>query len=122
VEHAKSGKIETERVIEAGLSSSDLTKLLAQADIIAIQNEVNELQDEIMLKGIQEELAELKNDVRKLERDLTGVRSDGYMNESEMEGDVPILAAQRERVKTNMGITLEQAELEYARNVTQIMF
>lgn len=105
VEHAKSGKIDTERVTGAGLSSSDLTKPLTQADITAIQNEVNELQDEIMLKGIQEELSELENDVRRLERDLARVRSDGYTIESEMEADVTILAAQWERVKTNTGIT-----------------
>ena len=103
MEHAKSGKIETERVTEAGLPSSDLTKPLTQADIITLQNEVNELQDEIMLIGIQEELAELENDVRKLERDLAGVRSDGYTIESVMEADVTILAAQMETSQDQHG-------------------
>jgi len=108
VEHTKSGKIEAERATGAGLSITDLTKPLTQADIIALQSEVNDLQDEMMLKGIQEELAELENDVRELERDLAGVRSDGYTIERELEADVTIMAAQWERVKANTGITLEQ--------------
>ena len=120
VEHAKSGKIEAERVTGAGLSITDLTKPLTQADIIALQSEVNELQDEMMLKGIQEELAELENDVRELERDLAGVRSDGYMIESEMEADVTILAAQWERIKTNTGITMEQQTALLSEQMTSI--
>ena len=108
VERAVSGKLEAERTSGAGLSIADLTKPLTQTGIIALQNEVNQLQDEMMLKGIREELAQLENDVRALERDLGGVRSDGYIIESELEADVAILSAQWERVKTNAEATLEQ--------------
>jgi hypothetical protein len=57
---------------------------------------------------IREELAELENDVRVLERDLAGVRSGGYTIERELEADVAILAAQWERVKTNTESMMEQ--------------
>ena len=120
VEHAKSGKIEAERTTGAGLSITDLTKPLTRADIIALQSEINELQDEMMLKGIHEELAELENDVRELERDLAGVRSDGYTIESELEVDVTILAAQWERVKANTEITLEQQTALLSEQMTSI--
>jgi hypothetical protein len=120
IEQAKSGKLEAERATGAGLSISDLTKPLTQTDIIALQNEVNELQDEMMLKGIREELAELENDVRALERDLTGVRSDGYTVESELEDDVAILVAQWDRVKTNAETTMEQQIALLSQQMTSI--
>jgi predicted nucleic acid-binding Zn-ribbon protein len=120
VERAKSGKLEAERATGAGLSIADLTKPLTQTDIIALQNEVNELQDEMMLKGIREELADLENDVRALERDLAGVRSDGYNIESELEADVAILAAQWDRVKTNAETTIEQQTALLSEQMTSI--
>jgi hypothetical protein len=120
VERAKSGKLDAERTSGAGLSVTDLTKPLTQADIIALQNEVNDLQDEIMFKEIRQELAELENDVRTLERDLAGVRSDGYAVESELEADVAILAVQWERVKNNVEDTIEQQTTLLNEQMTSI--
>lgn len=109
---AKSGKIEDDRASGSKLSFTDLTKPLAHADLIAVQNEVNELQDELMLKEVRAELEQLENEVRNLERSLVGVRARGYAIEPELEADLQVLIAQWERVKRNAETTLEgQARL-----------
>jgi ribosomal protein S27AE len=74
----------------------------------------------MMLKGIRDELAELENDVRALERDLAGVRSDGYAVESELEADVAILGVQWERVKTNAETTMEHQSALLSGQMTAI--
>lgn len=112
IEKSKSGKIEEERTSGSNLSFTDLTKPLNQADLIAVQAEVNELQDELMLKDVRAELEQLENEVRTLERKLAGVRARGYAVEPELEADLQVLTAQWERVKRNAQITLEnQARL-----------
>ena len=57
VRNAKSGKIEEERATGSKLSFSDLTGPLTEADILDLQNEINELQDELMLKDLQSEIS-----------------------------------------------------------------
>ncbi|MDH5508476.1 MAG: hypothetical protein OEZ02_14735, partial [Anaerolineae bacterium] len=104
---AKSGKIEEDRTSGTGLSFTDLTGKLTSADIMELQNEVNELQDEMMLQDTRGELADLENEVRSLERDLTGLRGRGYAVEKSLEADIQVLAVQWDRIKSRAEITLE---------------
>ncbi|HSF82660.1 MAG TPA: hypothetical protein VLA49_15600 [Anaerolineales bacterium] len=107
IERVCSGQIETERATgSSGLSMSDLTRPITNADMLGLQAEVNALQDEMMLKGSRQELANLENDVRSLERKLAEVRARGYVIEKDLEADIAVLSAQWERVKTNAEATI----------------
>jgi len=99
VRDAKSGKIEEERATGSGLSFADLTGEITEADIVEVQNEVNELQDEMMLKDTQNELAELENEVNSLSRELADLRARGYVIEKSLEVDVEVLTVQWEKMK-----------------------
>lgn len=99
VRDAKSGKIEEERATGSGLSFVDLTGEITEADIVEVQNEVNELQDEMMLKDTQNELAELENEVNSLSRELADLRARGYVIEKSLEADVEVLTVQWEKMK-----------------------
>lgn len=99
VRDAKSGKIEGERATGSGLSFADLTGEITEADIVEVQNEVNELQDEMMLKDTQDELAELENEVNSLSRELADLRARGYVIEKSLEVDVEVLTVQWEKMK-----------------------
>lgn len=107
IERARSGKIEKERATGSGLSYDDMTGVLTSGDLMALQNEVNELQDEMMLKDVHGELAELENEVSSLERDLIDLRAKGYAVEKSLEADVSVLTAQWERIKARAEKTLE---------------
>ncbi len=107
LERARSGKIEEQRVSAGGgLSVSDLTRTLTKADLLAMQEEVNALQDEMLLKGVQTELAELENDVQSLARKLADLRAKGYLIEKDLEADISILSAQLDRIKSNAEKTI----------------
>ena len=107
IEQVMSGRIEEDRAVEGGLSYKDLTGELTQADILAIQNEVNELQDELMLSAPRAELEDLENEVRELERSLGDLRARGYAIEKGLEGDIKVLSAQWDRVKDNASKTVD---------------
>lgn len=107
IRRAQSGEIENERATGSGLSFQDLTGPLTSADLLALQTEVNELQDEMMLKDVQGELSELENEVSRLDRDLAALRARGYAVEKNLEADVKVLASQWERVKGRTTATLE---------------
>ena len=77
------------------------------ADMMALQAEVNGLQDVVTLKAVREDLAGLENDMRSLERMLASLRSRGYLIEKSLEADITILATQWERIKTNADLILE---------------
>lgn len=106
IERAQSGKIEAERASGSGLSFSDLTGEITNADLMSIQNEVNELQDEMMLKDVSVELTELENDVHSLTRSLADLRARGYAVEKSLEADLQVLADQWERIKSRAETTL----------------
>ena len=99
VERARSGQIETERFSASGISVADLTRTLTPADIVEIQNQVSLIQDELMLKGSHEELAEIENKVTSLGRSLASLRAKGYVVERNLEADIMILGAQWDRTK-----------------------
>jgi len=61
----------------------------------------------MMLKGAQEELAEIENDVRSMERKLANLRARGYVIEKSLEADVAVLATQWDRVKGNAQTTVD---------------
>ncbi|MGD8751374.1 MAG: hypothetical protein PVG14_08120 [Anaerolineales bacterium] len=99
IEKAKSGVIESERASGSSISFADLTGPLTSADLISVQNEVNQLQKEMMLDDVQYELAELENEVRTLERRLADLRARGYAVEKDLEADITILSTQWDRIK-----------------------
>jgi hypothetical protein len=101
IEKAKSGEIENERTTGSGLSYSDLTGPITPADLMAIQNEVNQLQDLVTLKAVREEIAEIENDTRTLDRKLADLRNRGYVIEKSLNVDVAVLQIQWDRIKTN---------------------
>jgi len=107
VERARSGQIEDERVVGlGGLSIDEMSRELNQADIIALQNEVSDLQDELMLKDVHSEIAGLEHQIHALERKLSKARARGYLVEKELEADFAVLKSQWERIKSNTEATL----------------
>lgn len=106
IKNAKSGKIEEERTSGSKLSFADLTGSITQADIIALQDEINELQDEMMLKATQEELSELENQISELARELSQLRARGYVIEKSLEPDIEVLKLQWEKIKERAHTTL----------------
>ena len=107
LQKAKSGEIENDRTSGSGLSFSDITGQLTAADLLALQNEVNSLQELVTLKPVREELGKIENEMRSLERTLANLRARGYSIEKRLESDVVILAAQWERIKTNADKVLQ---------------
>jgi hypothetical protein len=108
IARSKSGQIEAERAgAGTGVSVADMTRPITPADLLALQSDVNALQDEVMLKNAREELARLENDVRLLERKVAEVRARGYAIEKNLEADITILAAQWERIKLNAETAIE---------------
>lgn len=107
IKNAKSGKIEDERATGTGLSFTDLTGELTAADILELQNEVNELQDELMLKDLNEELSELEGQVGSLATELGELRTRGYIVEKGLEADIQVLTSQWEKIKERSQMTLE---------------
>jgi uncharacterized protein (DUF3084 family) len=107
VEHARTGRIEEERAAAGGISLSDMSKPLTTADIVAVQNDINALQDEAMLKEARQELAELENILGSQERKLSALRAHGYDIEKDLEADLQILLAQWERIRSNAEKTIE---------------
>jgi hypothetical protein len=107
INKAKSGEIENERSVGSGISFTDITSPLTNADILALQTEVNGLQAIMFLKEVREELSNLEHDQGALERNLASLRARGYLIEKNLESDVKILALQWERIKTNGDIALQ---------------
>lgn len=107
INRAKSGDIENERATGSGISFADLTGPLSTSDLMALQADVNALQDTVTLKPVREELAQIENDMRGLERSLSQLRARGYAIEKSLEGDVTVLATQWDRIKTNATISLD---------------
>ena len=99
IEHTKSGQIEDERTTGSGVALSDLTGPLTTGDLMSLQNEVNELQDEMMLKEVRDDLSELETKVHNLKRELSELRARGYAVEKSLEADIEVLTAQWEQVK-----------------------
>jgi predicted nucleic acid-binding Zn-ribbon protein len=107
IQAVKSGAIQNDRTSGSGISYEDLTGPLTTADLMALQTEVNSLQDEMLLKGTQEALAEVENDVRSLERKLSNLRARGYVIEKNLEADMTVLASQWDRIKANAEKTMQ---------------
>jgi len=107
IKKAKSGEIENERSVGSGISFTDITGPLTNADILALQTEVSGLQAVISLKEIRAELSNLEHDQGVLERNLASLRARGYLIEKNLESDVKILSSQWERIKTNADIALQ---------------
>jgi predicted nucleic acid-binding Zn-ribbon protein len=120
IARAKSGAIEEERATGSGLSFADLTGPLTSGDLLSLQNEVNELQDEMMLKDVESDLADLENEVRSLERDLADLRARGYAVEKSLEADIRVLAAQWDRIKTRSEATMEHQTKLLSQQMTTI--
>ena len=120
IQKARSHDIEDERTTGSGLSYADLTGPLTAADLVALQSEVNALQDVVTLKTIREELGKIENDMRTLERTLASLRSRGYNIEKNLEADVAILATQWDRIKSNAGNALQNQTRLLSDQMTSI--
>jgi hypothetical protein len=107
ISDAKSGKLDQDRASGSKLSFADLTGPLTQADILDLQNEINELQDEMMLRVTQDELSELENKAATLSRELAELRARGYVVEKSLEADIEVLNLQWEKIKTRSQATLD---------------
>ena len=117
---AKSGELEQDRATGSGISLADLTGPLTSADLIALQSEVNGLQDVATLKAVREDLAGIENDMRSLERELANLRSRGYLIEKSLEADITILATQWERIEANADTILEAQTRLLGEQMTSI--
>ena len=108
LEKVRSNQIQSERYnASTALSFQDLSRPLTTADVVLLQQQVDSLQDEMMLQINRQELADLENEVRLLERRLAGVRSRGYEIEKNLEPDITILAVQWDRIKNNANHGME---------------
>ena len=106
IKNAQSGKLEEDRTSGSRLSFADLTGKITQADILALQEEINELQDEMMLKETQDDLSELENQVSEISRELSQLRARGYVIEKSLEPDIEVLNLQWEKIKERAHTTL----------------
>jgi seryl-tRNA synthetase len=106
LEKARSGRLD--RVVGAGVSSAVLNRTINNADILALQSEINQLQDEMMLKTARQDLAGLEADVASLGRRLSNLRSRGYAIEKDLEANVTLLTTQWERIKTSADAAIDQ--------------
>jgi hypothetical protein len=120
VQKVKSGEINNERTSGSGISFTDITGPLTNADILALQTEVNGLQEVISLKEVREEVSNLENDLRKLESNLAGLRARGYLIEKNLESDIKILSLQWERIKSNADIVLKSQATLLGEQMAQI--
>lgn len=107
MERVRSGQIENDRFTGQGISAADLTRVITADDIVSLQNEARQLQDEMMLKSIREDLAEVENDVFSLARRLAELRAKGYAMEKALDADITILTSQWERIKANADKVVE---------------
>jgi uncharacterized protein (DUF3084 family) len=108
VDNARTGRIESDRAAGSGLSYADLTGPLTAADVVALQSEVNTLQEQAMLTNVRQALIHVENDVVSLGRNLADLRAKGYVIEKNLEADVTILTSQWDRIKLAAEKTIEQ--------------
>ena len=120
IKNAKSGKIEEERTSGSKLSFADLTGKITQADIVALQDEVNELQDEMMLKETQDELSELENQTAEMSRELSQLRARGYVIEKSLEADIEVLTLQWEKIKERANTTMKYQTEQLGTHMKEI--
>jgi hypothetical protein len=120
IQKAKSGEIDSDRSSGSGISFTDITGPLTNADILSIQTEVNALQDVISLKEVREELSNLESDMRALERNLVGLRARGYLIEKNLETDIKVLSSQWDRIKENTDKALQNQMNLLSENMEQI--
>ena len=120
IEKAKSGEIESDHTTGSGLSYADMTGPVTTADVMAIQNQVNQLQDVVTLKAVREEIASIENDTRTLDRKLADLRARGYLIEKSLNVDVAVLAIQWDRIKTNAETALNNQVAVLSEQTTSI--
>lgn len=106
VERARNGRLD--RATGAGVSAVEMTRTITNADVLALQSEINKLQDEMMLQEARQELARLENEVHSLARRLSGLRSRGYAIEKDMEDSITVLDTQWSRIKRGADAAIDQ--------------
>jgi predicted nuclease with TOPRIM domain len=108
VDDARLNRLEGDRASGSGLSYADLTGPLTPGDVMALQAEVNTLQELALLTSVEQELSAIENEVVSISRKLADLRARGYAIEKALEADVTILTAQWDRTKRNAQKTMEQ--------------
>jgi hypothetical protein len=97
---AKSGAIESERAAAgAGVSIADMTGPITQADVVALQSQVNDLQSRSMLTFAKDALEDMGNKVAALPTQLAKVRAKGYVFEKALESQVQGLSDRWGKIK-----------------------
>jgi septal ring factor EnvC (AmiA/AmiB activator) len=120
IRKAKSGEIASEISTGTGISFADLTGQVTEADILGVQAEVNQLQDEMMLKDLQVDISEVENDLFSLDRELTDLRARGYTIEKSLEADTKVLSVQWEKIKQRASKTIELQTKVLSEHMTNI--
>jgi predicted nucleic acid-binding Zn-ribbon protein len=109
IEKAKSGGLEGERAAaSAGVSIADMTGPITQADIVALQSQVNDLQSRAMLTFAKDALEDMEGKVSNLPRQLSDVRARGYVFEKALESQVQSLGEQWGRIKQTVNDDVRQ--------------
>lgn len=116
----KAGKIEKDHYTPNSFNYADLSGVLTKADVVAMQDEVNELQDEMMLKPVLDEVGEVESELGNLERKLTGLRARHYAVEQDLESDVRVLYEQWARVKANVEKTVSHQRVTLGEQMKEI--
>ncbi len=116
----QNGKIADDRTSGTLVGYQDLLGELTQADILTLQQEVNDLQDELQLKDLKEALASLDQSVTGLPGALAGVRARGYVIESDLEQDAAALTEQWGRIQANAAVAMQQQEAYLAQQMGHV--
>lgn len=121
IDAARNGTIDDDRQSGSGLKLSDLTGPLTAADVMALQSEINTLQEGVMLRPVLEELTRIENELGELERKLTALRNRGYAIEKRLESDIEVLKVQWERIKSNAQKTVDQQTAMLSEQMKTLM-
>lgn len=107
VKDVMSGKIEDDVAVLTGISIAELSGPVTQADMVALQNEANELQKRVQLGFVKNAIEDLEVKVGSMERQLADVRARGYMFESDLEDEIRVLSEQWTSVKADLNSAVE---------------
>ena len=116
-----SGKIEEDTAVTTGISVAAISGPISQADIVALQDEVNELQTRVQLGFAKEALEEMEVKVGGMERQLADLRAKGYAFESDLEEDIRVLVQQWSGIKSNLTSEVEAQSNQLRQLMSRVL-
>jgi hypothetical protein len=118
IEKARSGGLASERAAAgAGVSLADMTGPISEADIIALQSRVNDLQSRALLGSAKDAVEDLGNKAAALPAQLHGARAQGYVFEKALEGQATGLVEQWTKVKAGIDTEVQRQSDALTRTV-----